>query len=624
MCGIAGVVGLRDGDAAMTSVGRMVSTLARRGPDGEGSHSWDGATFGHRRLAIFDLSDAGKQPMVTPDGAIGVVFNGAIYNYRELRQELVADGFSFVSQTDTEVLLHGYRRWGVDELVRRLRGMFAFALWDDRGKRLFLVRDRLGVKPLVYATGNGVIAFASTVRALAAAGYAGEVDPHSVAAFLEHGFLADDRCIYRGIQKIPASSILEWADGKLALRTYWRSLYEPSRSGISFVDAVAEARDLLLEAVKIRLHADVPVGALLSGGIDSSLVCWAVRELGSDVQAYTVGTPGDTWDETAQAKETARALGLRHSVVEMSEDDTPDVDDVVSAYAEPFGTTSALGMLRVCRAISRSSNVKVLLTGDGGDDVFLGYPRYRNFWIASHLSRRLPRYATRLWQHAHARVPTSIAPLRRAAALMQYATEGIEGVIDYTDDLQRIETSHMLGERLDALAGANGKRRKSASGRTVLNDVLEHELQTRFVGEYMPKVDGATMHFGIEGRAPFLDQRIWDFAGALPFGIRLRHGRLKAVLRRLAADEIGRSVSRRKKRGFDIPVQRWIVGRWRRWAEDLLCDSILETEGWLRRGWAPVRLRMSAKTGTAPLQVWYAVILEAWMRHERRSVVAHT
>jgi asparagine synthase (glutamine-hydrolysing) len=623
MCGIAGVIGAKDSGAASASVKTMMAVLARRGPDSEGIASWDGAVLGHRRLAIFDLSDAGKQPMVTLDGTVGVVFNGAIYNFRELRDELLASGYKFASHTDTEVLLHGYVSWGLDRLVHRLRGMFAFALWDDRTRRLYLVRDRLGVKPLVYTVQQGAIAFASTVRALSVSGLTGDLDEDSVREFLLSGFLADDRAIYKGVRKVPAASIVEWSEDRHLVRRYWEPRIEVTPTTISFHEAVEKTRSLLLDSVKVRLHADVQVGALLSGGIDSSLVCWAVQELRGDVKAFTVATPGDPLDETEDATDTARRLGLAHTVVELSPTDLSDVTEVVSAYAEPFGSSSALGMLRVSRAISSTSSAKVLLTGDGGDEAFLGYPWHRHMWIASNIARYLPEDAGTAWGRTIGRWIPRIGPARRAAALLEYATGGLSAVIQYRAKADTEEASKIFGERFAAAQVNLSARRLPKSGRTVLSDLLRYALNSEFVGEYLPKVDGATMHHGIEARSPFLDHRLWEFAGHLPYAVRLHRGRLKAVLRQLVHQEIGAAVARRRKRGFGIPVQRWIATRWRSSVEAILRDSLLEKEGWIRRGSAITRLDAVPVEGLAPVQLWYLVVLESWLRHERQ-VVADT
>src|SRR5687767_2228332 len=414
MCGIAGLAGLTNRDEARYRVRQMMSTLTRRGPDAEGLEVWNGAVLGHRRLSIYDLSELGRQPMLSPDSSIGIVFNGAIYNFRELRVELEAEGYRFKSQTDTEVLVHGYDAWGLDRMLPKLRGMFAFALWDDRKRKLFLVRDRLGVKPLLYSCRNGQIAFASTVRALRAAGFVDEIDDRAIAEYLEFGYVTDQRSIYRGAQKVAAASIVECSNGKLQTREYWQppaqSLKQPS-----FAEALEETERLFVRAVERRLFADVPIGALLSGGIDSSLVCWAIEHLGGDVTAFTVGTPGDPADETADARETAKRLGIRHEVLELTSAEEPNIDELISAYAEPFACASALGMLRVSKAVAGSATV--LLTGDGGDDVFLGYPEHRHLLLAQKVARSMPGFVARSWRSNREKIP-QVGSLKRLSSFL--------------------------------------------------------------------------------------------------------------------------------------------------------------------------------------------------------------
>jgi asparagine synthase (glutamine-hydrolysing) len=499
----------------------MLRTLARRGPDSEGIERLDEAVLGHRRLAIFDLSDAGHQPMISADGSVSLVFNGAIYNYRELRRELISLGCSFRSNTDTEVILHGYREWGIEKLLAKLSGMFAFGLWNSRNKTLYLVRDRLGVKPLVFVVQNKLIAFASTVRALRAARYVDEIDANAVIDFLQLGFVRDDNAIYHGAIKVSAGAIIEWHNGNIVERKYWAPPVAGSSPAISFHEAVEHTEHLLLKSVEARLQADVPVGVLLSSGIDSALVCWAITRLGADISAYTVGTPGDPWDEARDASTTARLLGIRHRILEMSEHDVPDIDDLVSAYAEPFACASALGMLKVSRAITNS--VKVLLTGDGGDDIYLGYPEHRHLWLAEKLSHRLPPTIRSLWSEFRWMFPR-IGPLRRAAALLDYSTLGLDAFVNGCPALSAYKTNGLLGDRLLQIPVVKSNATAPiAAGSRVLYDFFEYHLKTRFVGEYMTKVDGGTMHYGLEARSPFLDHRLWEFAASLPFDLRL-HG----------------------------------------------------------------------------------------------------
>jgi asparagine synthase (glutamine-hydrolysing) len=619
MCGIAGLIGVnawRSGDA----VHRMTSALSRRGPDGEGVEKWNDAVLGHRRLSIFDLSSAGLQPMLSPDRVVGVVFNGAIYNFHELRAELAAKGWEFRSRTDTEVLIHGYREWGIDRLVSRLHGMFAFGIWDDAAAKFFLVRDRLGVKPLYYAVRDGLLAFASTARALRAGGFVDELDDQAVVEYLEFGYVTDDRAIYKGAAKVPAGTILEWSGKDLRTRSYWDIPSARETGGPSFEEAVAETERLFLRAVELRLEADVPVGALLSGGVDSSLVCWAIARLGADITAFTVGTPGDAWDETADATATARTLGIKHQVIPLSAGDTPDVGELATAYGEPFACASALGMLRVSKAVKASATV--LLTGDGGDDVFLGYPEHRNFWMAQKLAHKMPGFGASAWQLVRNFVPAA-GPLRRARHFLDYAAGGVGAIACAHDGLPFYWKSKILGERL---AGANVMQRaipwSHESGRRVLADFLLYDRQTRFPGEYMTKVDGGSMYYALEARSPFLDQELWNYVGELPFELRLHGGTLKAVLREIARRNIGERVAGGAKRGFGIPVQKWLAGRWRSAFEELLRDSILEEKGYIRTAPVLAKLRECAAKGWAPNQLWYLYVLEAWLRREREERAA--
>jgi asparagine synthase (glutamine-hydrolysing) len=611
MCGIAGIVGEVDRDRAAEAVQTMMQSLARRGPDSDGMSVWPGAILGHRRLAIFDLSAAGAQPMLSRDGSVGVVFNGAIYNFPELRSELLGLGHEFKSRTDTEVLVAGYLEWGIDILVKRLRGMFAFALWDDRRGKLFLVRDRLGVKPLIFAERDGSIAFASTVRALGAVGYAADLDEAAVVEYLGFGFVTDESAIYRGVVKVPAATIVEWSRGRRSQRKYWDPPAATRSESLPFEDAVEQTEHLLLDAVSVRLNADVPVGALLSGGIDSSLICWAIARMGGDVTAYTVGTPGDPGDETRAARQTAVRLGIRHEVLEMSENQPPEISELVSAYAEPFACSSALGMLRVSRAVR--SAAKVLLTGDGGDDVFLGYPRHRHLALAARLARVFPQSAGSLWRGVRSSVPR-IGPLRRGAALLDYTFGGLDAYLAARGGLTPYLERGLLGPRLREVATA-ARPPRGVRAQDALEEFLDYERRTQFVGEYMTKVDGATMYYGLEARSPFLDHHLWEFAASLPSGLRLRGFRLKAVLRELVRRRIGREVATRRKRGFHVPVQRWSSGHWGKDVRSALGSSFLVRQGLID----PRALRelIERPEGRyAADMMWSLFVLDRWLGHE--------
>jgi asparagine synthase (glutamine-hydrolysing) len=382
----------------------------------------------------------------------------------------------------------------------------------------------------------------------------------------------------------------------------------------TFEDAVSETRRLLLQAVARRLQADVPVGALLSGGVDSSLVCWAVKTLGADITAFTAATPGDPVDESSDARQTARELGLRHHVLDLSHEELPDADELADAYGEPFACSSALGMLRLSRAVKASATV--LLVGDGGDDVFLGYPGYLHFLHAQRLARILPPRLASAWRALRPAVPGH-GRLRRARHFIDYAAGGLGAVVRAPDGYPWLQRHGLAGPRLQrASVGRRAIAESHASARRLLDDFLEYERHGRFVGEYMTKVDGATMHYGLEARAPFLDADLCEFARTLPYELRLRGGRLKAVLRELARREIGERVARGRKRGFGIPAERWMLGPWRARVDEVFGDPAVAREGWIDRAALAGTWRRAVTAGVVPQPLWYVYVLELWLRRE--------
>jgi asparagine synthase (glutamine-hydrolysing) len=611
MCGIAGFIAPLPQEALESRMRPVLSTMVRRGPDSDGIHHWPGVVLGHRRLAILDLSVSGHQPMVSDDGQVGIVFNGCIYNFWELRRQLEQCGQNFRSQCDTEVLLRGYLAWGLDKLLPLLRGMFAFSIWDQRKKTLYMVRDRLGVKPLLYTANGNSIAFASTVTALQQTGLVGEVDPKAVLDLLEFGWVSDRNTILAGCSKVQAGTVVEWREGTIRSRTYW-TLPQETRT-ISFEEAVEETEALLLESVRLRLISDVPMGALLSGGIDSSLICWAVSKLNANLKTFTVGTGGDASDESEGAIQTARALQIPHEVIQLAPGDEPELQDLFNAFGEPFACSSALGMLRVCKAVRPEATV--LLTGDGGDDVFLGYPHYRHFLLAQNLANKIPAAFARNWPLLRKAIPP-LGPLRRAVHLMDYSTGGLAAITGVHDGLPYYQQFGMLGPRLQNISLADRQIVPSLqSARNLLPEFLEYERRTRFVAEYMTKVDGASTFHSIEARSPLLDQHLWEFASTIPFSVRLRGGELKAVLRALARKRLGPEIADRRKQGFTIPVARWLPTVWKPQLERLLENPILEQQGWLQRGSLRPAVQKAIAGQRAPEQLWFLVVLEEWLRN---------
>jgi asparagine synthase (glutamine-hydrolysing) len=615
MCGIAGAVFGSDPQAAEQAVRAMLPSLARRGPDGVGVEVMGDATLGHRRLAILDLSPAGAQPMLSTDGKVGLVFNGCIFNFHEIRKELVQRGCQFRSQCDTEVILEGYREWGIDALMPRLRGMFAFAIWDQPRQKLTLARDRLGVKPLVYSTWNRNIAFASTLDALRAAGLTGVPDPQSVLEYAEFGFVTDQRSIFLGTRKLPPATILEWQGGKETERIYWRLPDFGQTASIGFEEAVEETERLIIEAVRLRLVSDVPIGALLSGGIDSALVCWALSKLNTDIRAFTAGAPGDPADESLQAGQIARNLGVSHEIVELDPSAPPPLEELVDAYSEPFGCASALGMLRLSRAVRNKATV--LLTGDGGDDVFLGYPFFYNAWSAQRLARSLPAGSASLWNSIRP-LARAIPQLRRATNFLDYATGGIGAYGRVRDGLPYYESRQMLGERLKGLSVAARQTPASASSaRRLLADVFDFQRRIHFGSEFLPKVDAATMYYSVEARSPLLDQALWEFAAQVPPEVHFHGGNLKAILREIVRRHIGPEVAFRRKQGFTIPVESWLATQWRDRLEELRGSTRLTREGWFEPAALSSAIGQAIASGKIPIQLWHLIVFEKWLEQKR-------
>jgi asparagine synthase (glutamine-hydrolysing) len=620
MCGIAGVAFATDSPNAESAVRAMLPPLARRGPDGEGVQLWPGACFGHRRLAIIDLSSAGSQPMISADGTVGVVFNGCIYNFLEIRRELEQRGHAFRSQCDTEVLIEGYREWEAEGLLPRLRGMFAFAIWDQPRRTLTLARDRLGVKPLVYSLSNNHIAFASTLDALRAAGFAGEVDPQSAIEFLDLGFVTEERSIFAGTRKLPPATFLEWradgrGDGQVAERAYWTLPEADETSPVRFEEAVEETERLIVEAVKLRLVSDVPVGALLSGGIDSTLVCWALSKLKADVRAFTVGTPGDPDDESEQARDIARHLGVPHEIVNLGSDKPPPLEELTAAYSEPFASTSALGMLRVSRAAKPKATV--LLTGDGGDDVFLGYSFFQNAWKAQKLARKLPAGSPQFWSLMRP-LARRIPALRRASNFLDYSVGGIGAYGRVRLGLPYFEERALLGGRLQGRSAAYRRIPASfASARRLVGEVFQFHNRMHFASEFMTKVDGSTMYYSLEARSPFLDQAMWEYAATLPPKIHFHGGRPKAVLREIARRCAGPEVAFRRKQGFAIPVEKWLASAWSGCLKQLKDGTILVRDGWMEEKALSAAVDEALNRREISKQLFHTLVFEQWLRRNR-------
>ena len=568
MCGIAGFVSrATNGDAGregdVVALRRMCDAIRHRGPDDAGYYvaatppesAGARAAIGMRRLSIIDVA-GGHQPMTNEDGTVHVVFNGEIYNYQQLRSRLLAGRHQLTTHSDTETLVHLYEDLGAD-LARELRGMFAFAIWDARRGRLLVVRDRLGIKPLYYWETAGGVAFASELRALATLpGFPRELDTDAVLDYMALGYVADPRCVIKGVRKLPPGHLLEWsADTGVRVERYW-SPAVAENSTISDGEAIEETRRLLDESVKIHLLSEVPLGAFLSGGIDSSgVVATMARMSGQPVRTFSIGFEEREFDESKYAAEVSRALGTRHTQLVVRPDAELLFDQVARALDEPFADPSALPTFLVSHLARR--DVTVALSGDGGDELFGGYTRY--FEING--ANTLPAIARTMLRTVGLSLPHAAYGRNRLLSLARsmrgrYAGTVALPVREAEGGLMREE----LAARALPFENTLDRWFDGSSSRDFMTQLMMVDVQSYLPGDILTKVDRMSMAHSLEARVPLLDHEVAEFALSLPPRLKFRDGVGKWVLRQALADRVPADVFTRPKQGFDVPLREWFRG----------------------------------------------------------------
>ncbi|MCX6591241.1 MAG: asparagine synthase (glutamine-hydrolyzing) [Acidobacteria bacterium] len=552
MCGIAGIWrwGGAEADWLTAQVSRMARTLVHRGPDGGGIwvNATAGVALGHRRLKVIDLTEAGHQPMVSASGRYVITFNGEIYNFAELRRAL--RNYPYRSMSDTEVMLASFERWGVEGSIPALDGMFAFAVWDRRDQNLTLARDRLGEKPLYYRQEGRTCWFGSELKALPA----GDIDDQAQAEFLERGYIGAPRTIYQGTYKLQAAHWLRLGEKP---RRYWELPLQPKFSGSR--EAAAEQLDALLkEAVRSRQVADVPVGAFLSGGVDSS----SIVAMAPGTRTFTIGFEEASHDESAAARAVAQVLGTQHTeLLVTAREAMAVIPDLPSIYDEPFADSSQIPSVLVSR-LARAQ-VTVALAGDGGDELFAGYPRYHQI-------------------EALASVPWLLRQV--ASPLVSRWAKG---------EKAELLASAMSARNLGSLyAGVMGGE-SEGQGRDAFDWMARHDLRHYFCDDLLVKLDRASMEASLEVRLPFLEPRLVAFALSLPGSIKSE----KRVLRDVLAKYVPRQLFERPKQGFSVPLAQWLCGPLLEWAEELVPGAT--------RGLQP---------GDRCVRLWSRLMLEAWRR----------
>ena len=591
MCGIVGVAS-RSKPIDPQLVARMRDAMTHRGPDDAGLwSSTDGhVVLGHRRLSIIDLSPGGHQPMLDPATGISVTFNGEIYNYLELKEELESLGEVFRTSSDTEILLTAYRRWGT-ACLERFNGMFAFGLFDPRTKTIFLARDRGGEKPLFYRETNGHFAFASELKALLEDPAAPRTLDHEALPFyLASGYVAWDRCILKGYRKLPQGHALTYdmTTGASRVWAYWTLPAPSTGDGARPEELEEELERLLLDSVRLRLIADVPVGILLSGGVDSSVVtALAARTSSKPVRTFNISFPGHRgFDESPYARIVASHFGAQHTELAAEPATTDLLPRLARQYDEPSGDSSMLPTYLLSRLVRQHATVA--LGGDGGDELFAGYFHYN-------------------WLQRHDRVRAALpAPIRRvigsaAAHLLPVGVRGRNYLIGVSQDVRwtiaHINVYFDAEARRQLLARSSAANnghlspeawRVSMCGTTgsPLQQATSMDFRTYMVDDVLVKVDRASMLASLEVRAPFLDPRVIDFAfGRVPDGLRSANGQKKILLRRVAARLLPKELDISRKQGFTVPLAAWFKGDFGRFVEEVLgeADETLFQRATLRR-----------------------------------------
>jgi asparagine synthase (glutamine-hydrolysing) len=651
MCGIAGFIKLKRRDVSPDACLRaMTASITHRGPDDEG-HWIDneaGIAFGHRRLSIVDLSPAGRQPMASASGRYRLCYNGEIYNFLELRETLESSGHEFRGHSDTEVMLAAFEHWGVERAVKNFVGMFAFALWDERERLLHLVRDRAGEKPLYYGWAGGAFLFGSELKALCAhADWKGEIDRNALALYMRYNYIPTPHSIYRGIRKQIPGTILSLKikgleAGAVPVETVYWSAEEIAGKGVAdpFDGTEAEASDALdaalRDSIRRQMVADVPLGAFLSGGIDSSTVVALMQaESARPVKTFTIGFVETEYNEAADAKRVASHLGTEHTELYLKpEDALAVIPSLPTIYDEPFSDSSQIPTFIVSQLARRS--VTVCLSGDGGDELFGGYRRYVEGESLWNKVKLLPLPLRRTLAAGIEKTPVSTLDLLFSglgARLDRFGgTSSIGNKMHTLAGLMNVSSSsefyqHLVSqwkEPCDVVLDSREESTASMSPRYArsLTDFTQRMMLMDTVSylsdDILVKVDRASMAVSLENRVPFLDHRVIEFAWRVPMRMKVKDGKGKWLLRQVLGRYLPQELIERPKMGFSIPLDRWLRGPLRDWAESLLNERRLSEEGFfdpqpIRRMWAE---HLSGHRNRQ-YYIWSVLMFEAWLERVR-------
>jgi asparagine synthase (glutamine-hydrolysing) len=610
MCGIAGIVDFSGRPVNPEEIQRMNDRIRHRGPDDDGVWIEGPVALAMRRLSILDVS-GGHQPMFDESGRIVTVYNGEIYNYPELRRELIARGHTLRTTSDTEVIPHLFEEKD-RRLVDDLRGMFAFAVWDRAQRSLLLARDRLGIKPLYYMWDGRRIIFASELKSIQALGACGAVSSAAVRCFVNYGYIPAPLTIYENVFKLKPGHTLHARDGKATVERYWDVEYAP-HNGRSEDDVVDELKEILADSVKRHLLSDVPLGAFLSGGVDSSLVVALMSEVaGTQVRTFSISFDEESYDEAPHARRVAERFATQHTEYTVRPEIRESIDPIIAQFDEPFADSSAVPTYFVCKAARQ--DVTVALSGDGGDELFAGYDRYREYL------RKRPLY----------RVPRGVrrAAFGTASGLMPLGTRGkrflrslaLTPLMDYVVGsaeltLESLLTEDYAGENATLSAFAPARDVFAQSVPTELDAVCHHDLKLYLPDDILTKVDRTSMAVSLEVRVPLLDHRVVEWAARLPADLRIRNGQGKYILKRLLERYLPHEHVHRRKQGFGVPFDRWFRHELRDLIQERLSPAEVRRVGVFRPEAVEYLMRQHLSGGrNFESLIWKVFVMQTWMR----------
>lgn len=621
MCGIAGILNTEAGATVEAErVHRMCQTIVHRGPDDEGIYVNGPVGLGMRRLSIIDLA-GGHQPIHNEDRSVWVVFNGEIYNFPELRPDLEKRGHRFYTHTDTEVIAHLYEEYGPD-CANKLRGMFAFAVFDERKRRLLLVRDRLGIKPLLYAFAPGRLLFGSEIKViLAEAPELKEINPSALLKYLHFGYIPAPETAFKNIFKLPPGYLLEWSDGHAERRQYWDLPVYGSREPRSEEECLEELESRLAEAVRIRLIADVPLGALLSGGVDSSaVVALMARASSAPVKTFSIGFSKQDFNEAHHARMVARHFGTEHHELMVEPRIGETLDALTRSLEEPFGDSSMIPTYYIsCLA---RQHVTVALSGDGGDELFAGYDRYATN-IRRQVFERAPGWARRLFrEHVFPFLPRKARGRKFAYNVSLEWDERYLDMISFVPSFER--QRKLMTDDFRAAAGNHAGPLdhfrtyfKRVAGGDPVSQLLYLDTKTYLVDDILTKVDRMSMATSLEARVPLLDHVFVEYVTSLPAHWKLRGNTQKYILKKLA-ERVGvpREVIYRPKQGFSLPLVHWMRREFREDLLRVLLEPRTQQRGYFEPGAVKELLdeHLSGRRDQSA-RIWRLLILELWHRN---------